>query len=158
MDGRVEQTYIPNTAEWQRCMQMYGESATGSERWREGGGGRERRLVNGSGLSAIPGTCTQCAAPRERPRLYNMLLREETTGGEGEDRESEGKCDEVEGCRWIAGKGGWNGRGDSVQLSLGLLSVPHARTQNHSPPVTVSVKVMTQVRPVSYEPPLKVQR
>lgn len=54
-------------------------------------------MVNGSALSAIPGTYTQYAAPRERPRLYNMLLRGETTGGETRD--------EVEGCRWIAGKG-----------------------------------------------------
>lgn len=69
--------------------------------------GEEKRLVNGSGLSAIPGTCTLCAAPREGPRLYNMLLRGETTGGEGEDgeerRKGKKKCDEVEGCRWIAG-------------------------------------------------------
>lgn len=49
--------------------------------------GEEKRLVNGSGLSAIPGTCTLCAAPREGPRLYNMLPRGETTGGEGEDGE-----------------------------------------------------------------------
>lgn len=68
---------------------MYSESTAGSE-----GGGGGKRLVNGSGLSAIPGTYTQRAAPRERPRLYDMLLRGETRG----------KRDEEEGCGRIAGK------------------------------------------------------
>lgn len=79
---------------------------SGSERWSGGGG---ERLVNGSGLSAIAGTETQRAAPRERPRLYDTLLR-----GEGR-----GKCDEVEGCRWMAGKGVGGKRGTDVMALIG---------------------------------------
>lgn len=63
-------------------------------------------MVNRSGLSAIPSTCTQCGAPRERPRLYNMLLEKRRQGGETAE-EPERLDKTVVGC-------GWKARGTNV--------------------------------------------
>ena len=85
---------------------MHSESTAGSERWSEGGGGRK---VLGKWVRPV---ChprhihTVCSPQRETQTVQHAAeRRDDRRRGRRQRGETRGKCDEVEGCRWIPGKG-----------------------------------------------------
>ena len=78
-DRRMGQAYIPNTARDRDAYKCTASQRDGGDE-EEGG---EKRLVSGSGLSAIPGTYTVFSPQRESQTVQHAAERERREEDEG---------------------------------------------------------------------------